>query len=109
MKLPIDTSGLTFLMVGTPRPVKDFETGQAKGDRDGVPLFAVRLVAMAEDEAEVITVKVAGAPKGLVANAAVRVKELTAQPWTINEKSGVSFRAGAVEPIAAGRASSAAA
>ncbi len=108
MKLPIDTSGLKFLMVGAPRPVKDFETGQAKGDKDGVPLFAVRLVAMAEDEADIITVKVAGAPKGLVAGAAVRVAELTAQPWSIGEKSGVSFRATAVEPVSSGRGSQAA-
>jgi hypothetical protein len=102
MKLPIDTSGLTFLVVGSPRPVKDFETGLAKGDRDGVPLFAVRLVVLGGEEAEVISVKVAGEPKGLVANAPVKVSELTAQPWSINEKSGVSFRATAIVPLSGG-------
>ena len=108
MKLSINTSGLTFLMVGSPKPVRDFETGQAKGDKDGVPLFAVRLVAMAEDEAEIITVKVAGAPTGLVAGAPVKVSALTAQPWSIGDKSGVSFRATAVEPVTSGRGSQAA-
>jgi hypothetical protein len=109
LKLPIDTSGLTFLMVGTPRPVKDFETGLAKGDKDGVPLFGVRLVAMGGDDAEVITVKVAGEPKGLKPGAAVRVSELMAQPWSMGERSGVSFRASGVEPASAGRTGSAAA
>lgn len=97
MRMPIDTSGLTFLMVGSPLPVRDYETGQAKGDKDGVPLYQVRLVAMGPDEAEVIAVKVAGQPTGLVSNQPVKVTELTAQPWNIGEKSGVAFRASRIE------------
>jgi hypothetical protein len=95
--MPIDTSGLTFLMVGSPVPVRDFETGQAKGDKDGVPLFQVRLVAMAAEEAEIIAVKVAGQPAGLVANQPVKVTELTAQPWSMGDRSGVAFRASRIE------------
>ena len=99
MKLKIDTSDLTFLLVTTPAPVRDFDSGQAKRE-DGVPLFSVRLVAMGSGEAEIINVKVPGEPVGLVPGQAVVLMELTAQPWSIGEKSGVAFRALGIESAA---------
>ncbi|MGH8930059.1 MAG: hypothetical protein ACRDZO_05330 [Egibacteraceae bacterium] len=100
MKLRIDTSDLTFLLVTTPVPVRDFDTGRAKLE-DGVPLFSVRLVAMGTGEAEIINVKVPGEPVGLVPGQPVVLAELTAQPWDIGDKSGVAFRALGVESAAA--------
>jgi hypothetical protein len=59
MKLPIDTSGLTFLLVGSPAPVTEYGTEKPVIDREsGQQLHTVRLVALAQDEAEIIAVKV---------------------------------------------------
>jgi hypothetical protein len=101
VKLRVDTSELTFLVVADAVPVRDFESGRAKVE-DGQPLFSIRLVAMdpGSGEAEIINVKVPGEPVGLVPGQPVRLRELTAQPWSIGEKSGVAFRAAAVEPLA---------
>ena len=100
MKLRVDTSALTFLLVAAAVPVRDFDTGRAKLE-DGVPLFSVRLVAMGAGEAEIITVKVPGEPVGLVPGQPVALAELTAQPWSIGDKSGVAFRALGIQPAAA--------
>jgi len=99
MKLPIDTAGLTFIVLGPPVPVRDFETKQAKGDADGVPLYSVKLAAVnpAAGDSDLISVKVAGEPSGLVLGMPARVSDLTAQPWSIGDKSGVAFRASAIE------------
>jgi hypothetical protein len=94
MRLPIDTTGLMFLLVKDVEPVRDFETKRVKADTDGVPLFQVDLVAMGNGEADIIRVKVAGEPEGLTVNGPVTVAGLVAQPWSMdNGRSGVSFRA----------------
>ncbi|MGH8931759.1 MAG: hypothetical protein ACRDZO_14330 [Egibacteraceae bacterium] len=90
---------MTFLLVAAPIPVRDFDTGRAKIE-DGVPLFSVRLVAMGAGEAEIINVKVPGEPVGLVPGQQVVLAELTAQPWSIGDKSGVAFRALGIESAA---------
>ena len=99
MRLRVDTAQLTFLVVAAAAPVRDFESGRAKVE-DGVALFSVRLVAMdpGSGDAEIINVKVPGEPAGLVPGQPVVLRELTAQPWSIGDKSGVAFRASAVEP-----------
>ncbi len=100
VKLRVDTSELTFLLVAPAAPVRDFDSGRAKVE-DGVPLFSVRLVAMGAGEAEIINVKVPGEPVGLVPGQPVMLHELTAQPWSIGDKSGVAFRALGIEPAPA--------
>lgn len=102
MRLRIDTSGMTFLCAVAPEPVTDFDTKRAKTDESGAPLYAVQLVLLAEDGAEVIVAKVAGEPaKGVIAGATVRVTGLVATPWAIGERSGVAFRADRIEPAPA--------
>ncbi|MGH8902391.1 MAG: hypothetical protein ACRDYA_12105 [Egibacteraceae bacterium] len=83
-------------------PVRDFETQQVKLE-DGVPLFSVRVVVMdpGSGEAEIVNVKVPGEPVGLVPGQPVALRELTAQPWSIGDKSGVAFRAIGVEAVTA--------
>jgi hypothetical protein len=100
VKLRVDTSQLTFLLVAGAVPVRDFESGRAKVE-DGQPVFSVRVVAMdpGSGEAEIINVKVPGEPTGLTPGQPVRLRELTAQPWNIGDKSGVAFRAAGVEPV----------
>ena len=100
MRLPIDTSSLTFLCAVGPEPVVDFDTKKPKADEAGVPLFAVQLVALGDGGAEVVTVKVAGEPpKGVAQGATVRVDGLVASPWSMGERSGVAFRAERIEPV----------
>lgn len=109
MRLPIDTTGLIFLLVKDAEPVRDYETKQVKADADGVPLFQVDVVAMGHGEAEVIRVKVPGEPEGLTVNGPVTVAGLVASAWQMDGRSGVSFRADTIRDGApAGRPKAAA-
>jgi hypothetical protein len=97
MKLPIDTSAITFLAASPAEPVVDFDTRQPRVGDDGRPLYSVSLVALSGEGADVIPVKTAGELKGLAQGTAVKVTGLVATPWTIGDRSGVSFRAERIE------------
>jgi hypothetical protein len=82
-----------------PEPVVDFETRRPKADENGEPLYTVQLLVMGEDSADLIAVKVPGVPSaGIRQGASVKVSGLVAQPWTMADRSGVSFRAARIEP-----------
>jgi hypothetical protein len=98
MKLPIDTSAIAFLCALAPEPVVDFETRRPKADENGEPLYVVQLLVMGDDSANLIAVKVPGLPSGIRQGHPVKVHGLVAQPWSMNDRSGVSFRAARVEP-----------
>ena len=52
--------------------------------------------------ADLIAVKVPGVPSaGIRQGAPVKVAGLVAQPWTMADRSGVSFRAARIEPAMA--------
>jgi hypothetical protein len=102
VKLPIDTSAIAFLCAMPPEPVVDFETRRPKADENGEPLYTVQLLVMGEDSADLIAVKVPGVPSATIRQGAgVKVAGLVAQPWTMNDRSGVSFRAARIEPVVA--------
>ena len=101
MRLPIDTSGLTLLVGLAPGAVLDFETRRPKADENGEPLYQLQLVALGSEGAEVITVKVAGEPRGLAAGVPVKVLGLVALPWSMGDRSGVSFKAARIEALTA--------
>jgi len=106
MKLPVDTSAIAFLCALEPQPVIDFETRRPKADENGEPLYAVQLIAMTDGAAEILAVKVPGLPSGLRQGHPVKVTGLVAQPWSMNDRSGVAFRAARIEPaIPAAKAS----
>lgn len=109
MRLPIDTSGLTLLVGLAPEPVVDFETRRPKADENGEPMYQLQLVALGSEGAEVITVKVAGEPKGLAAGVPVKVLGLVALPWSMGDRSGVSFKAARIEALASTSSTAAAA
>ena len=106
MKLRIDTTGMEFMAAGPPEPVVDYDTKQPKTDADsGATLHSLQLVVLGDDGADVIAVKVPGAPKGVAKGTAVKVTGLVAVPWSMNDRSGVAFRAASVEAVpASGRA-----
>jgi hypothetical protein len=102
MKLPVDTSAIAFLCAMPPEPVVDFETKRPRADENGEPLYVVQLVALAENSAEILAVKVPGMPSANIRQGhPVKVHGLVAQPWTMNDRSGVAFRATRVEPVVA--------
>lgn len=95
MRLPIDTSGMTFMAAAEARPVTDFETRQPKADENGELLFNLQVVALDSDGAQIITVKVAGDPQ-VAQGAMLALEGLVAMPWSMNDRSGVAFRANRV-------------
>jgi hypothetical protein len=107
VKLPVDTSAISFLCALPPEPVVDFETKRPHADENGEPLYVVQLLAMGEGSADLLAVKVPGIPApGVRQGAPVKVVGLVAQPWTMADRSGVAFRAARVEPaMAAAKAS----
>jgi hypothetical protein len=98
MKLPVDTSAIAFLCAVEAEPVVDFETKRPRADENGEPLYVVQLIAMSDGAADIIAVKVPGQPSGLRQGHPVKVQGLVAQPWTMQDRSGVAFRAARIEP-----------
>ncbi|MGH9062768.1 MAG: hypothetical protein ACRDZQ_13885 [Acidimicrobiales bacterium] len=105
MKLPIDTSAITFLAAAPPEAVLDYDSKAPKVDDTGQAAFSVQLVALTGGGAEVLSVKLSGEPKGIAQGAPVKVSGLTAQPWALGDRSGVAFKATRIEPASTGRAS----
>ncbi len=97
MRLPIDIAGMTFMCAAPARPVTDFETKQQKADlATGELLYNLQVVALDEDGAQIITVRVAGDPK-VGQGAMLKLDGLVATPWSMGDRSGVAFRANRVE------------
>src|SRR5215207_568797 len=97
VRLPIDTSGLKFLVVAPAEPLRQYEEGKPREawaprtDVNGEILWRAQLVALGEGEAEIIRVAVPGDPK-VVQGEMISVDGLTAQPYDFDGKSGVAFR-----------------
>jgi hypothetical protein len=108
MRLPIDTSRLKFMVVAPAEPARQYEEGKPREawaprtDANGEVLWRLQLVALGEGGAEIIRVAVPGDPK-VVQGEMVAVDELTAQPWEMEGRSGMSFRARAIVASAAAR------
>jgi hypothetical protein len=102
MKLPVDTSAIAFVCAMPPEPVVDFETRRPKADENGEPLYVIQLLAMGDGSADLLAVKVPGMPSQAIRQGhPVKVTGLVAQPWTMNDRSGVAFRAARIEPVVA--------
>ena len=100
MKLPVDTSSIAFVCAMPPEPVVDFETKRPRADENGEPLYVIQLLAMGDGSADLLAVKVPGMPSQAIRQGhPVKVHGLVAQPWTMNDRSGVAFRAARVEPV----------
>jgi len=104
MRLPINVQNLTFIAVSQPEAVVDFDSKQPRSDTDGRPIFAVGVVALGSEGADILTVKVAGLPRviGNVEEAPERVVEFEEvgrdRARAIDEViSGLDARLGLVE------------
>jgi hypothetical protein len=63
-------------------------------------LWRVQLVALGDGEAQIMRVTVAGDP-GVTQGEMVRVEGMTAQPWEMDGRSGMAFRANAIRSLTA--------
>src|SRR5215208_5080977 len=103
VRLPIDTSRLEFLVVAPAEPLRQYEEGKpreawaARTDVNGEVLWRVQLVALGDGEAEIIRVAVPGDPN-VSQGEMVRVDGMTAQAWEMDGRSGMAFRATAIQP-----------
>ena len=100
MRLPVDTSVVSFVSAGAAEPTLDFDTKQQKTDAKGVAINQVHLFVVGDGGTrEVITVKLSGDVKGLGQFTPVKVTDLVAFTWTMADRSGVSFSASKIEAI----------
>ena len=106
MRFPVDTSAVKFVAGGAPEPALDYDTKAPKLDESGKPIFNVYLFAVGAGGRDQLTVKVVGEPKGIGEFTPVRVHELVATTWSMENRSGVSFRASAIEPLTGTRPAS---
>ena len=83
MRLPVDTSVVSFVSAGPAEPTLDFDTKQQKIDAKGVAINQVHLFVVGESTREVITVKVAGEVRGLGQFTPVKVTDLVATTWNM--------------------------
>jgi hypothetical protein len=108
MRLPVDTSRLTFLVVAPAEPLRQYEEGKPRDawaprtDANGEVLWRVQLVALGDGEAEIVRVVVPGDPK-VARGEMVSVDDPTAQAWELEGRSAMAFRCGAVHSAAGGR------
>lgn len=93
MNLLIDTSKSAFIAASEPEAVIDQGTSVPKMTPEGQPLFSVQVVMLGGDRADVIKVRVAGKPSGVSSGVPIKVDGLMATPWSMGDRSGVSFRA----------------
>ena len=97
MKLPIDTSGMTFMAAAPARPVTDFDTRQHKADENGELLLQpagrrARSRWRADHHGQGRRViRRSGRAR------CSQLEGLVAMPWSMNERSGVAFRANRVK------------
>lgn len=106
--IPVDMSGLSFVVAGEPEPkVVDRETGEVKKAADGRDLYTVPLLPQPNDDRRnpVIMVTFPAPAEGfpaLAQGSQVRPVGLCAFFWAMNGRSGLGFRA---ETIGADEAS----
>jgi hypothetical protein len=101
MRLPVDTSVVSFVSAGPSEPAVEFDTKAQKTDAKGVAINQVHLFVVGDGGTrEVITVKVPGEVKGIGQFTPVKVTDLVAFTWTMKDRSGVSFSASKVEMLA---------
>ncbi len=60
MRLPIDTQHLSFISVGIPEAVVDFDSTQPRHDPDGRASSSLNIVALGAVRADILIVKAAG-------------------------------------------------
>ncbi|MGW1615403.1 hypothetical protein ACWCQZ_39335 [Streptomyces sp. NPDC002285] len=98
---PIDVARLgTIRCEIAPEPRTTLE-GDQRRDREGNPLWVTGLAVRRLEGRRVDTIDVttSGQPQGFTAGSEVRVTNLWARDWTIEGRTGTSYRADAIQPL----------
>lgn len=101
---PIDVARFAVcLCVSAPEPRVDQMTGQPKVDREGRAQWVVGVAVRPEggrrSDSDVIDVVLPGEPQGVTEGVPVRLVDLWASEWSIDGRSGTSWRAAAATPV----------
>ncbi len=102
MILSIDTTRSKYMLASSPESLVDRQSGQPRHDSGGKALMQCDIVEMGPNGAQILRVKFPAGPANLEPNTMVTLMELTAAPWSIDGKSGVSFTARAITPAGKG-------
>jgi hypothetical protein len=101
VRFPVDTSRLRFMVVAAAEELRQFEEGRPREawarrtDANGEVLCRVQLVALGDEDAEIIRVTVPGDPK-VAQGEMVRLADMTIEGWEMNGRSGTTFRASTI-------------
>lgn len=98
MNLPVDTSKVSFEAMAEPVLDTDWDTGEVKLTKDKTPVYRLQASALFEGRCEVISLRVNSEPKGIGPRTGFVAKNLRLTPWTIGDRSGISYRADSIEP-----------
>lgn len=100
MRLPIDQTKITVLVIGDPRPVFNFGTTEPKLDKAGKPLFKVPvLISGTGDQTDpTTTITSSGDSTHLRSGQTLICSGLTISTWSLRDaqgrdRSGVTLRA----------------
>ncbi len=96
-QIKVDINGSRFTVGAPPKPKNDMEGRQRQDRMTGAPLFVTQLVKVDEEGAEIVAVTTPHAPQ-VEQGAEVRPVSLVAIPWQQGQRSGVAFKADAIEP-----------
>ena len=104
MRLPIDTTKVTVLAIGDPRPVLEFGTDTPKIDKAGKPLFKIPvLLSGTGDRTDpTTTITASGDLSSIKSGQQLHCTNLSASTWTLRDangkdRSGLTLRADHVE------------
>jgi hypothetical protein len=99
MRLPINTSEMTFQVISRPEPLRDPACGHARTTRRGAPVFMVQLLTSWNGSVGTISVEVTRQPSADIRpGVVVEVAGLAAVSWTVGNRSGLVFRAERIAP-----------
>ncbi|WP_406254776.1 hypothetical protein [Streptomyces chartreusis] len=99
---PIDVARLGKIRCEiAPEPRTTLE-GDQRRDREGNPLWVTCLAVRRLEGRRVDTIDVttSGQPQGLTEGSEVRVSNLWARDWALEGRTGTSYRADAITPVA---------
>ena len=90
MRLPIDTTKLTVMAIGEPRPVFDFGTENPKIGSNGKPVVKVPVLLLGTGERTdpTATITVSGDVAQVKSGATLRCRNLTVSTWSMRDSSG---------------------
>lgn len=101
--IPVDVSRVTTYVGGAIVPATTND-GSPRRDASGRPQLNVPIVAVSETAtAEAFVVRVPGPLPQLQVMTPVKLVGLVARPWSMETRSGVSFSAETLQPVASPR------